>query len=301
MSTNMLTVNNDRPMMTEMAGFTKLFASLVTSTIWQEALPTKVVWVTMLALADRNGEVGASVPGLAAMAGVSLEECQEAIAKFMSPDKFSRTETEEGKRVEKIDGGWRLLNYLKYREMGRGLDRQEYLRGKQRESRARRSGQPVSTSVNLSQKQKTEAEAEGYPEGFLVFWKAYPRKTKKTDAAKAWGEAAPPLAAVLSALTWQVTSADWVKDNGAYVPYPGTYLRARRWEDEPMNVAPTRSQGHQATCGWHSSRFNGGKRAPRHAPTCPDCREWEAANRARDSRVETSEDVIKRLGLGDGS
>lgn len=35
--------------------------------------------------------------------------------KFLSPDKWSRTTDNEGRRIEPIDGGWRLLNHAKYR------------------------------------------------------------------------------------------------------------------------------------------------------------------------------------------
>jgi hypothetical protein len=131
-----------------MSGFTKLFGTLITSTIWREDDKTRVVWITMLALADRNGEVGASVPGLAAMANVETEQCRAALAVLASPDLDSRTQEHEGRRIEAIDGGWKLLNYAKYRELGRSVDRTEYLRVKQQESRARRS---VSTSVNQDQ------------------------------------------------------------------------------------------------------------------------------------------------------
>ena len=46
-------------------GFTKLFPEMIDSTIWREDMPTKIVWITMLAKASRNGVVSASVPGLA--------------------------------------------------------------------------------------------------------------------------------------------------------------------------------------------------------------------------------------------
>ena len=47
-----------------MASYTKLSSTIINSTVWQEGLATKVVWITMLALADKHGEVMASVPGL---------------------------------------------------------------------------------------------------------------------------------------------------------------------------------------------------------------------------------------------
>lgn len=98
-------------------GYTKLFSSIVTSTIWVESDRTRIVWITMLAMADKHGEVQASIPGLARVAGVPLSDCEEAINKFLSPDPYSRTPDDEGRRIEKIDGGWALINHAKYREM----------------------------------------------------------------------------------------------------------------------------------------------------------------------------------------
>jgi hypothetical protein len=71
----------------------------------------------MLALADKNGEVQASIPGLARIAGVPVADAEEAVAKFLAPDPYSRTPDDEGRRIEKIDGGWALINHAKYREM----------------------------------------------------------------------------------------------------------------------------------------------------------------------------------------
>jgi hypothetical protein len=95
--------------------YAKLFSTIATSTIWSEPLATRVVWITMLAIADRSGEVQASVPGLARVSNVSLAECEAAIETLLAPDRYSRTPEHEGRRIEKIDGGWRLLNHGKYR------------------------------------------------------------------------------------------------------------------------------------------------------------------------------------------
>lgn len=98
-------------------GYTKLFSSIITSTIWTEDDKTRILWITMLALADKNGEVQASIPGLARVAGMSVQDCETAIHKFLSPDPYSRTPDDEGRRIEVIPGGWGLLNHGKYREM----------------------------------------------------------------------------------------------------------------------------------------------------------------------------------------
>lgn len=141
--------------------FTKLFNSILDSTIWQESKETKLIWVTMLAMSDKDGDIHASIPGLASRAGVSIEECEEALKCLLSPDKYSRTKDNEGRRIAEIDGGWVLLNHAKYRALLSAEERREYMRRKQQESRERRSSKTVNVGQSLSTlSTHTEAEAE---------------------------------------------------------------------------------------------------------------------------------------------
>ena len=71
-------------------GYTKLFPALITSTVWRESSDTRVVWITMLSLTDRDGKVETSIPGLADMARVSVPACVEALERLQAPDEFSR-------------------------------------------------------------------------------------------------------------------------------------------------------------------------------------------------------------------
>lgn len=69
---------------------------------------------------------------------------------------------------------------------------------------------------------------------FATFYAAYPRKTAKRDAAKAFARLRPDdelLAAMLAAIERQRTSADWVRESGRYIPHPATWLNGGRWED----------------------------------------------------------------------
>lgn len=122
------------------ASYTKLFSSIVTSTVWMEDSDTRIVWITMLALADKHGEVQGSVPGLARLSGVSMEACEKALHKFLTPDPHSRTEDAEGRRIEKIDGGWSLINYNKYRRMASKDEQLEKDRERKRRYRYRVAG-----------------------------------------------------------------------------------------------------------------------------------------------------------------
>jgi len=84
---------------------------------------------------------------------------------------------------------------------------------------------------------ETETETEErqrHKDRFAKFWEVYPKKRKKGDAEKAFKAISPDgglLDNMLEAVTRQRTSTDWRKENGKYIPYPATWLRARCWED----------------------------------------------------------------------
>ena len=97
--------------------YTKLFSSITESTVWCEPAGTRLVWITLLAKCDLFGRFTGSLPGLARLANVSLDETTKAMETLLAPDPYSRTPEHEGRRLAVIDGGWRLLNHEKYREL----------------------------------------------------------------------------------------------------------------------------------------------------------------------------------------
>ncbi len=152
--------------------FTKLFSSITASTVWCEDPETKIVWITMLAMSDRNGRVWGSIPGIAGIARVSVEGCRIAIGKFLGPDPDSRTKEHEGRRIEPIDGGWRLLNYEKYRSLRDEEERKEY---KREWIKNKRAVDKNVDNVDKSRPPYTNAEAEAEAEAI---------QKKKTTARK---------------------------------------------------------------------------------------------------------------------
>jgi hypothetical protein len=149
--------------------FTKLFSSITESSLWvQQPSHVRVVWVTMLAMADRHGRINASIPGLAARAVVSIQETEHALEVFRSPDPYSRTREHEGRRIVDIDGGWMLLNYEKHRGIQSIEAERESKRRWAREHRAKaanvdcvdesRVSPSLSTSASLS-----DLDPEGDP------------------------------------------------------------------------------------------------------------------------------------------
>lgn len=99
-----------------MGGYSKLFSSIIHSTVWREPDHIRLVWITMLAMMDDNGFVDASIPGLADAARVNINQCVEALNRLSSPDPYNNTaEENEGRRILDIPRGWEILNYEIYR------------------------------------------------------------------------------------------------------------------------------------------------------------------------------------------
>jgi hypothetical protein len=72
---------------------------------------------------------------------------------------------------------------------------------------------------------------------FVAFYGAYPRKTGRADAWKAWRalKATPPLVHdILAGLAKWRAHERWTKDGGRFIKHPGSWLRDRLWEDEEV-------------------------------------------------------------------
>ena len=106
--------------------YSKLFASLLTSSVWDTDIETRVVWITLLALKDQDGFARvATVEGLARLARVSVEGAEKAVKILTGPDPDSSDPEHDGRRIERAPGGWIVLNAKKYDELGSEQHRRE--------------------------------------------------------------------------------------------------------------------------------------------------------------------------------
>lgn len=68
---------------------------------------------------------------------------------------------------------------------------------------------------------------------FDEFYAAYPRKRARKEAMKAWALISiEDRVKILPAIAAQKLSDDWRKDGGKFIPYPASWLRGERWDDE---------------------------------------------------------------------
>jgi DNA-binding transcriptional MocR family regulator len=81
-------------------------------------------------------------------------------------------------------------------------------------------------------------------EGFEQFWKLYPKKKGRKDAAKAWAKLKPNdelHQTLITALGRHCVSEDWTKEGGRYIPNAATWLNGERWHDvlKPAGTNPS--------------------------------------------------------------
>ncbi len=98
--------------------YNKLFSKIVDSSIWLEPTPTRIVWLMFIAVMNEDGFVQfASVANVAHRARIDDEEAEQAIKILESPDPNSADDENDGRRIEKVPGGWMILNAHKYRDL----------------------------------------------------------------------------------------------------------------------------------------------------------------------------------------
>lgn len=195
-------------------------------------------WVNLLCLASRNAERG-TLPSVADLAfGLRLSEPKiSAILVELVGAKLLDREGETfrmhgwaGRQKRSDDVTARVNKY-------RASNEDETLHETDAET-----FHTTLPHVRATEQSRTETETdtpkapsgETYTAEFLQFWLAYPVKKSKADAFAAWRrtKGRPPLPELLAAIEQERRSPKWQEDGGKFIPYPGTWIRARRWEDE---------------------------------------------------------------------
>ncbi len=143
--------------------YNKIFTKILDSSIWLEPDATRIVWLTCIAAMDEDGFCAfASPANLAHRANVTLTAALAALETLEGPDANSSDHDNEGRRLERVPGGWMVLNAAKYRELvSRELAKLGNRRRVQRHRDAKRSGNGVLTQANESvtlSEAETEAE-----------------------------------------------------------------------------------------------------------------------------------------------
>jgi len=159
--------------------FVKLDCGMLNSTIWIDR-PAREIFITALLMAEpitldgpsaqievrtlahtgwdvppgNYGFVPAAGVGIVGRSGVEMELGLTALERLCSPEPDSRSSDFDGRRMVRVDGGYLILNYARYR------DRDYTSAERQRRWRAKNRNAVTSTGNGVTSRQITHAEAE---------------------------------------------------------------------------------------------------------------------------------------------
>ena len=228
--------------------WTPLFAEITESSVWMEPQHVRLAWITFLAkkdYKDHTYETNAYL--LAKAANITEAEAEDAIRVLMSPDKKSRSQENEGRRLELIEGNlYRVLSGDRYLEKMRRAKKQLADRERQSNKRAKDKESQFGCAVATMQQSASEwhvAFGLDLPErlqtkgclGAVKFWLQYKaergesyKPTGLKTALMRWSDQFSP--EELSVSIRESMSNNWkgvfrpreaVESNGEYIPNNG--------------------------------------------------------------------------------
>lgn len=164
--------------------YSKLFSSILDSSIWLEEDSTRIVWLTLLAAKDGEGFARfAAVDNLARRANVSIEKTEIAVGILEAPDRKSSNQDNDGRRIERVPGGWVVLNAQIYDGMVRRDDERRATRDRVAKHREKKR------AANGSAPTKERLSDEAVDADFERAWALYPKRSgsnSKADALRQW-------------------------------------------------------------------------------------------------------------------
>lgn len=256
--------------------FVKLDTGILNSTLWIER-DQREIFITALLMAEPR-EFGVPIPqiaigsldwtgfeappgwygfvpaasvGIIRRAGVDQESGMEALRRMGEPETESRSKEFGGRRMIRMDGGFLILNYMKYRDKDHtAAERQQRLRDRRKALQgvtSRRDGDESRRDVALPERNITQSDAdadkkqkpsrgkrESESPQSLTLYGLYPRKVCKDAALKAIDKALAkkPFDALLLAVQAYVRKVARDGTEEKFIPHPATWFNQGRYEDE---------------------------------------------------------------------
>ena len=91
---------------------------LTDSSLWEEPYHVRILFVTMMARKSSDQVVYADEYRLRKWSNLNtLDEVKDALRVLQEPDTKRPGQRYEGRRVEKVEGGWLMLNGQKYEDL----------------------------------------------------------------------------------------------------------------------------------------------------------------------------------------
>jgi len=250
--------------------FAKVYRSLWDGTLAQRP-DGWAMFVFLLAHADRSGVVDMTPAAISARSGIPLDRVRAALSELEEPDAESRSSSEEGRRIVRLEErrtwGWRIVNYEPYRN-STVSERVSEHRFRARTSGGNTQKRDVTRSNTMKREvtdcNHAEAEAEEEaeesednskpcivskrirsiakmstarsapePATFPPWYDAFPRHVGRRTAARAYAAALRrgATAELLLAGAQRFAQAS-IPQDPHFVKHPATWLNGDHWLDE---------------------------------------------------------------------
>lgn len=152
-----------------MNSWTPIYSTIVDSSLWDEPDYVCKVFITMLAIKDfRDHVVRTTAYGLARKCWPrdedGLGKVEDALKRLSSPDPKRPGQPLEGRRIEKVEDGYLVLNGELYQAMIRKYQRRAYKTEKEAEYRKRRKPGVRAEKLEAQCEGAQQAIAEGMAE-----------------------------------------------------------------------------------------------------------------------------------------
>jgi hypothetical protein len=72
------------------------------------------LWITLLLLMDKDGFIVGTDLNIARVANITSDQFEKSIEILLSNDKYSEIQTFNGKRIERVECGFKILNHKRY-------------------------------------------------------------------------------------------------------------------------------------------------------------------------------------------
>lgn len=219
--------------------FIPLFSSTVRSSLWSLSGDCIKVFLTFALEAGPDGVVVASVDGIRRIVDMPLASVKEHIATLESADEHSKDigRGGDGRRLERVPNGWRVVNMEWYREEAR---RQAELFRKrkwwnEKGDAARRDARPM--------------ERETYPE---MEMETYTERDPEREGSPEGSTPAAPTPAAVAAPSPKKRTRKTSVERWRFVPEPWVPLKRHRdkafamgWTPEQLQLEVDRYRAHE--------------------------------------------------------
>lgn len=192
----------------------------------------KILYAEISALTDQRGFCFASNDYFRKLYGMSERTLQEQLRALKRSGYIAISDGDGGAGRRKIYAGINPLQDNPAENCGVTPQKTAGSNNNKKDN----NNPPTSPPGGERAKEKTvKREPSWKPKRFAGFWNYYPKSAHKSKQAaiKAWDQLKPGdelIDEIAKALRRQMATDQWQRGIG--IPYPSTYLRQRRWEDE---------------------------------------------------------------------